>query len=52
MLSDVEGGGLRVFWTSNLFFIKENWICAMNRHAELKNILWTENLPIESDVKQ
>ena len=37
-----------------IFFIKENWICAMNRHyAESNiNILLTRNLPVEPDVIQ
>ena len=36
-----------------IFFIKENWICAMNRHDEPKiNILLTRNLPFDSDVRQ
>ena len=44
-----------MFWTSNLFFIIENWICAMTRHhAEANiNILLTRNLPLDSyDRKQ
>ena len=32
-----------------IFFIKENWICAMTRHAEPDiNILLTRNLPFDS----
>ena len=48
-------GGVRVFWTSNLyFFIKENWICAMARHHAEPNIdiLSTRNLPFDSDARQ
>ena len=39
---------------SLVFFIKENWICAMTRHyAELSiNLLLTRNLHFDSDVKQ
>ena len=55
MLSDVRRGvskcyGPPVF----LFFIKENWICAMTRHhAEPNiNILSTRNLAAGSDVRQ
>ena len=55
MLSDLVGGrsecsGRPIF----IFFIKENWICAMTRHhAESNiNILLTRNLPIDSDVRQ
>ena len=42
-----------MFWTIFIFFIKENWICAMTRHhAESNiNILLTRNLPIDSDVR-
>ena len=50
-----RGEGVKeIFWTSNLFFIKENWICTMNRHhAESNiNILLTRNLPIDSGVRQ
>ena len=37
-----------------IFFIKENWICALTRlHAEsIINILLTKNLPIDSGVRQ
>ena len=37
-----------------IFFIKENWICAMTRHqAEPNiNILLTRNLPFDSDFRQ
>ena len=37
-----------------VFFIKENWICAMTRHhAEPNiNILLTRNLPFDSDIRQ
>ena len=37
-----------------LFFIKENWICAMIRHLAKQNIniLLTGNLPFDSDVRQ
>ena len=61
MLSDVkmgsEGGeevskcfGRLIF----IFFIKENWICAMTRHyAEPNsNIILTRNLSFDSDVRQ
>ena len=55
MLSDVGGGvsecsGRPVF----IFFIKENWICAMTRHhAEPNiNILLARSLPFDSYVRQ
>ena len=56
MLSDVgacgvsECSGCSIF----VFFIKENWICAMTRHhAEPNiNISLTRNLPFDSDVSQ
>ena len=40
MLSDVEGVG----GASVLFYIKENWICAMTRHHADQNIkyYWQE----------
>ena len=45
-----------MFWTSNLclFFIKENWICAMTRHHAKSNIniLLTRNFPIDFGVRQ
>ena len=34
-----------------IFFIKENWICAMTRH-HANNILLARNLPFDSDVRQ
>ena len=55
MLSDVgrggsEGSGRPIF----IFFIKKNWICAMNRHHAKSNInvLLTRNLPIDSGVRE
>ena len=55
MLSDVGEWGLRkcsgrpIF----IFFIKENWICAMTRHcAEPKNTLSTKNLPFDSYFRE
>ena len=56
--SDVIGrsgtGGQQVFWTSNVFFITENWICAITRHHTEPNInmLLTRNLLFDSDVRQ
>ena len=36
---------------SIFFFMKESWICVMTRHAEPNiDILWTRNLPFDSDV--
>ena len=36
-----------------IFFIKENWICAMTRHhAEPNNVLLTINLTFDSDIRQ
>ena len=61
MLSDVKGGGGGGWRVSEccgrqvfIFFIKENWICAMTRHhAEPNvNISLTRNLPFDSDVRQ
>ena len=48
-----QGGGYRVFWTSNLYFVfsKENWICAMTRH-HANNISLARNLPFDSEVRQ
>ena len=39
---------------SLIFFIKENWICAITRHHAESNIsiLLTRNLPIDSGVRQ
>ena len=34
-----------------IFFIKENWICAMTRH-HANNVLLARNLPFDSDVRQ
>ena len=34
-----------------IFFIKENWICALIRH-HVNNILLARNLPFDSDVRQ
>ena len=60
-------GGIRVKWdvvgrrglasilgVQSLFFITENWICAMTRHYVESNIniLLTRNLPFDSDVRQ
>ena len=45
--------GWQVFWTSNHFFVKENWICVMNiHHAESNNTLLTRDLLFESDIRQ
>ena len=62
MLPDVgKRGGGGVGWGREcsgrpifIFFIKENWICAITRcHAESNiNILLTRNLPIDSGVRQ
>ena len=53
MLSDV--GGWRVSECSRrpifIFFIKENWICAITRHHS-DNILLARNLPFDADVRQ
>ena len=52
MLSDVGGWGVSecsgrpVF----IFFIKENWICAMIRYHANK-ILLARNLPVDSHVR-
>ena len=37
-----------------IFFIKEYWICAMNRHPTEPNIniLLTRNLPIDAGIRQ
>ena len=53
MLSKVGDGWLSsVLDVQSLFFIKENWICAMTRHhAEANNISLTRNLPFDSDVR-
>ena len=53
MLSDVgfsKCSGRPIF----IYFIKENWVCAMTRHyAESNiNILLTRNLSIDSEVRQ
>ena len=49
-------GDYQVFWTSNIFFIKENWISAITRHYTDTepniNILLTRNLPFGSYVRQ
>ena len=53
MLSDVGGWGVSecsrrpIF----IFFIKENWICAITRHHS-DNILLARNLPFDADVRQ
>ena len=58
MLSDVGVGAWGVSECSGpptfIFFIKENWICAMTRHHAEPNIdiLLTRNLPFDSDVRQ
>ena len=55
MLSDVGCGGSEGFGRPIfIFFIKENWICAMNRHHAVSNInvLLTRNLPIDSGVRE
>ena len=42
-----------VQYVQSLFcFIKENWICAMTRHAESNVNKLKRNLPIGSDVRQ
>ena len=43
-----------MFWTSSLFFIKENWIRTISRHhAEPNiNISLTRNFPFDPDVRQ
>ena len=53
MLSDVVG------WSVSecsgrpilIFFVKENWICAMTRH-HANNILLARNLPFDTDVNE
>ena len=56
MLWDVGGGGLgsALDVQSLVFFIKENWICAMTRHHVEPNIniLLKKNLPFDSAVSQ
>ena len=56
MLLDAEGwGGASVLDVKSLFFIKEDWICAMTgHHAELniKLLLLTRNIPFDSGVTQ
>ena len=55
MLLDVGDGGLaNVLDVQSLFFIKENWICAMTRHhAEPNiNIPLTRNPSFDYDVRQ
>ena len=53
MLSNVGGVGISdcsgrpIF----IFFIKENWICAMTRHHG-NNILLARNLLFDSDMRQ
>ena len=43
--SECSGGPILIF------FIKENWICAMTRH-HADNISLARNLPFDSDVRQ
>ena len=56
MLSDIGASGFSDCSGRSIFifFIKENWICAMTRHhTERKiNILLTRNLPFDCDVRQ
>ena len=56
MLLDVGSGRLASVLDVQflLFFIGENWICAMTRHHVEPNIniLLTRNLPFDSDVRQ
>ena len=50
-----RGGVLRQKWDviGHVFFIKENWICTITRHAGPNfNILLTRNLPSCSRVRQ
>ena len=51
MFFDVGGEGLvSVLDVQSLFL---NWICAMTReHAKPNSILFTRNLPFDSDVRQ
>ena len=54
MLSDVGVGRLAECFGRPIFifFIKENWICAMTRyHDDPSNILLTRNLPFESGIR-
>ena len=53
VLPDVGGWGVSEFSGRSIFifFIKENWICAMTRH-HANNILLARNLPFDSDVRQ
>ena len=54
MLSDVGGCGVNKYSGRPIFifFIKENWICAITRHDGEPNInrLLTINLPFDSEV--
>ena len=54
MLSDVEVGGLAECSGRPIiiFFIKENWICAMTRYHDDPNCrLLTRNFPFESGIR-
>ena len=65
-LKRLGGGGVRWKWdvirrsrwglasvldVQKIFFVKENWICAMTRH-HANNILLARNLSFDSDVRQ
>ena len=56
MLVDVGGWGISECSGRPIliFFIRENWICAMTRHHDEPNIniLWTRNLPFDFDARQ
>ena len=54
MLSDVAGGSECSGSPVLIFFIKENWICALTRHRAESDIntLLTRNLLIDSDARQ
>ena len=55
MLLDLGGGGLAsVLDVQSLFFIKENWVSAVDRQHTKPNIkiLVTRNLPFDPDARQ
>ena len=55
MLSTEGGEGLASVLNikSLIFFVKENWICAITKHhPEPNNILLTRNLPFDSDIRE
>ena len=55
MFLDLGGGGLAsVLDVQSLFFIKENWVFAVDRQHTKPNIkiLVTRNLPFDPDARQ